>query len=942
MNPREDLGGIATNVQLVLQSFWELSRPSTEQPGPSSHNEFLSRFNDEHTRFKMWAGNLGAHQNGSASLDHRLREASHLKEQVIYLLGDLRGSLQDARAFDHHETPSWTRAEPKYGVEDTTASSKDEPSHSGEEEFADSDDDGNDPNTGLPTLLTDASEAIDCLLRLSVAIANPTPHERVRKFGNGPSQDVSFYETHDIQHVREKFPNIDPGLAETLGRGITRRRQFFRYREAHHARLAAGLGMTTEEMETIRVEGTVASSIPEHLKTKANFDLRQEVIDEDDGSGMAMSETSYATSASCLTKQSDGRQQQSLPLRVPPIPTAASHGSFEYAMSSGTCVLIHVFFHAALNQTWILIVAGSGTFMSRSITGAHGSVLSGMKHYIKHVGHHLEQLALFSLPGIEDEEIYQEDEKHSGAESHTTGGTDSSGGSSQMHPQMRGLQETDAIQTEDTEEMDSLTKVKEERGVEATATGFVSPTGRDIIAYEDAEFKNLVTPNPSDHSDEEISSRSSQDLDQGLKQQFSSDTAQDTKTNVSSFTAITFALKPGPLRFATPATQPCGVLCVRDAETMTTRSGKILYSSFKHHPQIQQRNMTYINNDYQQGGYGQGGPRQDYQQGTNQQGYQQGDNPQSRPGLAESYYSEPHLDQQHQFAPQVQLQPGYGEHPQQGPGPYNQGYPSQHDNQAVDGPDGERGVMGALAGGAAGAFGGHKIGGKTGHSKSSTVLGAMAGAFSGHKLQDAVSDWKDEKDEKKEEEKRKEDHHHQRRDSSDDERPRHGNFAGNFTASSRDVRLDSDGDYVLHASCKRDDGSYQHSSITLDNILENDRGSFRWSGGGQSHSSASSVTVQQGDTLRGIAARFICSFEEIASHNNIQNPDMIYPGQTLQVPGGSGSTGGGGFGASARNVRLADGGQRLEAELSRDGSWGLSSIVLDERIKNYNGTLELI
>jgi nucleoid-associated protein YgaU len=45
------------------------------------------------------------------------------------------------------------------------------------------------------------------------------------------------------------------------------------------------------------------------------------------------------------------------------------------------------------------------------------------------------------------------------------------------------------------------------------------------------------------------------------------------------------------------------------------------------------------------------------------------------------------------------------------------------------------------------------------------------------------------------------------------------------------------------------------------------------------------VTVQQGDTLRSIAARFEgVSFEEIARHNNIQNPDLIYPGQVLNVP----------------------------------------------------------
>ncbi|CAJ0542889.1 Ff.00g003040.m01.CDS01 [Fusarium sp. VM40] len=389
----------------------------------------------------------------------------------------------------------------------------------------------------------------------------------------------------------------------------------------------------------------------------------------------------------------------------------------------------------------------------------------------------------------------------------------------------------------------------------------------------------------------------------------------------------------------------------------------------------QQGQGDYGQGGYGQGGYGQGGDDrqqqygqpQDQQQYGQPQGQQQYGQQQSPPkqggyqqggyGLSQSYYSE--SDQtRHQYPP-----PGPGQ--QGAPPSYNQGGP-QGQFDGGDGPDGERGVMGALAGGAAGAFGGHKVGGVTGHNKSSTIIGALAGAFGGHKMQDAAEDWKDDRKEKKEEEKRREeeekrreeekkrrdddrhDSHRRRRSSSRSSRSssrgsnrrRSGHYAGHFTASSRDIRLDAHGDYVLHASCRREDGDYQHTSISLNKLLENDRGSFRWSAGG-GQSASSSVTVQQGDTLRGIAARFGCSFEEIARQNNISNPDLIYPGQTLQVPGG-GRQGGGGFASSVRNVRLVDGGHRLEGELSRDGDWVTSSIVLDERIKNFNGTLELV
>ena len=246
------------------------------------------------------------------------------------------------------------------------------------------------------------------------------------------------------------------------------------------------------------------------------------------------------------------------------------------------------------------------------------------------------------------------------------------------------------------------------------------------------------------------------------------------------------------------------------------------------------------------------------------------------------------------------------------------------------------------------------------------MLGAVAGAVAGHKLQDGVSDWKDNRDEEKERKKREEEER-RRREEEQAHQQQHGgfgggnhhnppppqyssgnhhqssrgvNYAGNFSSSSRDVRLDAHGEYMLHASCRRTDGSYQQSSISLNRLIENDQGSFRWasSQGHQGGGGGNTVTVQHGDTLRDIARRHGASFEEIARHNGIQNPDMIYPGQVLQVPGRSGG-GGGNFGASARDVRVTDGGRRLEGELLRDGRWSGSSIELDERIGNNNGTL---
>jgi len=43
-------------------------------------------------------------------------------------------------------------------------------------------------------------------------------------------------------------------------------------------------------------------------------------------------------------------------------------------------------------------------------------------------------------------------------------------------------------------------------------------------------------------------------------------------------------------------------------------------------------------------------------------------------------------------------------------------------------------------------------------------------------------------------------------------------------------------------------------------------------------------TVRQGDTLFAIASRFGTTVEAIARLNNISNPNLIFPGQTVCVP----------------------------------------------------------
>jgi LysM repeat protein len=46
-------------------------------------------------------------------------------------------------------------------------------------------------------------------------------------------------------------------------------------------------------------------------------------------------------------------------------------------------------------------------------------------------------------------------------------------------------------------------------------------------------------------------------------------------------------------------------------------------------------------------------------------------------------------------------------------------------------------------------------------------------------------------------------------------------------------------------------------------------------------------TVQSGDTLSGIAAQHGTSWQTLQQLNGIADPNLIYPGQVLKLPGGA-------------------------------------------------------
>jgi LysM repeat protein len=111
-------------------------------------------------------------------------------------------------------------------------------------------------------------------------------------------------------------------------------------------------------------------------------------------------------------------------------------------------------------------------------------------------------------------------------------------------------------------------------------------------------------------------------------------------------------------------------------------------------------------------------------------------------------------------------------------------------------------------------------------------------------------------------------------------------------------------------------------------------------GGGSSAGGGGSVyVVQRGDNLAGIARRYGTTVAAIVSANGLRNPNFIYAGQRLRIPGGGG--GGGGSPAPAPSGGGGGGGKWIDVDLSSQttrayqGNTVVRSMVVSTGIARY-------
>ncbi|KAH7405701.1 hypothetical protein DE146DRAFT_649443 [Phaeosphaeria sp. MPI-PUGE-AT-0046c] len=412
----------------------------------ATYSDFPNKINACFERFQLWSSSLGAHRRDKNSLDKRLREASNLQRRVLQYLKDMQGGLEDIIGIVSGKITPW-----------------DELSESSSEE-SDLDDDGED-ETELLQLVRYVDNAISCLLRISTIIQKPAPHDRFIKSGKF---DQTFRQKWDEQHVSDKFVNISEWMAIRLGKANSRRRQFLEYRKKQHEEIA---NLQSIEGDNKTVISSLPSAIKrnEDLQNTAGCEAARIVDDLDDRESL----TSYAETVAnedalfvpAMPENAAGGSLFECPYCF--LIVEGIHNRMQWKRHVYTDLQPYICLHPECisadetfarrhkwikhdfhfhRKRWRCNMGCDTDFSSKThvqdhfvkIHGLHGSSdhhldalsvqvgtevpdslscplcdheLSTLKRYYKHVGQHLEQLALFVIPrdGLEEVEENLED-----------------------------------------------------------------------------------------------------------------------------------------------------------------------------------------------------------------------------------------------------------------------------------------------------------------------------------------------------------------------------------------------------------------------------------------------------------------------------------------------------------------------------------------------------
>ncbi|KAL8978858.1 MAG: hypothetical protein Q9205_005660 [Flavoplaca limonia] len=390
---------ISTSIIACLKAFNAFVEDLQALNGKNPTSFLLiNAWQDELGRLRIWAANVGAHQTNQSSLDYRLRDSSHIREQIFKLLDKLMKRLHEAGNAINGEGDDLEGSE----VESLDGSV--------------SDDEG--LQTDVHHLQSSVATLITCLFQMSMLVRKPAQHDI--RIGSREIE-VAAFEAFDKNHVRDKYPKAEDFIVSRLGSGLTRRRKYLRYRERHALKLKQGINAVAEVNDDAN-SGIVLS------ETLATDVQDWNVKFDDNASQSGFSRTSYAP-----TLMSGGH------ITIPAPPRSSRGGApfecpycyFIVVASSPRSWHGHVFRdlqpYMCLEQTcstpqklyttkheWVhhintvhrsedSLVAGSNKQEEGWSCILCEEPQKTRQQYDRHVARHLQELALFVLPRNDEE-----------------------------------------------------------------------------------------------------------------------------------------------------------------------------------------------------------------------------------------------------------------------------------------------------------------------------------------------------------------------------------------------------------------------------------------------------------------------------------------------------------------------------------------------------------
>lgn len=386
---------ISTSIIACLKAFNAIVEQIQHLENKDSANLLVQPWQDELGRLRMWAANIGAHQTNQSSLDYRLRDSSHVRQQIMNLLDKLLNRLHEAGNAILEDEADDDDIESLEG-----SSSEDEASQ-----------------TDVHRLQRSVATIITCLFQMSMLVRKPAQHDL--RVGSSAAE-VAVFEPFDYNHVRDKYPKAEDFIVSRLGHGITRRRKYLKYRERHALKLKQGINAVAD----VAVDDNATSGIV--LSETIATDVQDwNVKFDDNASQSGISQTSYAPtfmSGGDITIPAPPRSSRGgAPFECPYcyfIVTVQSTRSWNrhvfddlqpYMCLDKTCNTPHKLF--TTRHEW---VHHAITMHHHEDSGENrdcilcGDPQETAQRYDRHVARHLQELALFVLPPNHDESDSEE------------------------------------------------------------------------------------------------------------------------------------------------------------------------------------------------------------------------------------------------------------------------------------------------------------------------------------------------------------------------------------------------------------------------------------------------------------------------------------------------------------------------------------------------------